>query len=143
MQDDNDKVKILTRDPDQIELEEKKRKLEALRTRKDKGSIVRSRAKLVEEGGKPTSYIFNLENRNFTSKIIPKIQKGNGDNITNQNDILFEVQSFYTDLYSYRDVNNMNLDHYLNGCEVPKLINSESERLGYITMDEASNTLKI
>ncbi|XP_060073898.1 cysteine-rich motor neuron 1 protein-like [Ylistrum balloti] len=62
---------------DVAEIDRKKRELEEIRVKKIKGSIVRSRAKWEEEGEKPTSYFFNLENRNFTSKIIPKVQLSN------------------------------------------------------------------
>ena len=64
-------------DVDIEELKEKKQELENLRLDKLKGNIIRSRVKWIEEGEKPTSYFLNLENRNFTSKIIPKVVKDN------------------------------------------------------------------
>ncbi|XP_060063939.1 glycoprotein 3-alpha-L-fucosyltransferase A-like [Ylistrum balloti] len=70
------------------EIEVKKRELENIRKLRMKGSVVRSRAQWIEEGEKPTSYFFGLENRNFTSKIIPKIQIDEGAIVTKQDEIL-------------------------------------------------------
>lgn len=36
------------------------------------GNLIRSRAKWINEGEKPTSYFLNLENKNFTNNVIPK-----------------------------------------------------------------------
>ena len=57
----------------------KQKELEALRTEKLKGNLLRSKAKWVMEGEKPSHYFCNLESRKFTNKIIPNIQKENGD----------------------------------------------------------------
>ena len=56
-------------------LETKKHELESLRNEKMKGKLVRSRAQWVDEGEKPTKYFFGLESKNYTSKIIPKVEK--------------------------------------------------------------------
>lgn len=53
-------------------LEEKKLKLERLRKEKLQGHIIRSRAKWVEEGEKPSKYFCSLESRNFLNKTIKK-----------------------------------------------------------------------
>ena len=42
----------------------------------------------------------NLECNNYTSKIIPKIQKQNGETITEQTNILAETKNFYQDLFN-------------------------------------------
>lgn len=39
------------------------------------GNLIRSRAKWLSEGEKPTSYFLNLENRNYVNKTIPKLIK--------------------------------------------------------------------
>ncbi|KAK3083672.1 hypothetical protein FSP39_001222 [Pinctada imbricata] len=54
------------------QLEEKKNELENLRKEKLKGSIIRSKAKWVEEGEKPSKYFCNMESRNFVNKTIKK-----------------------------------------------------------------------
>ena len=53
------------------------------------GSIIRFKARWINEGEKPTHYILNLENRHFTNKSIPKlINDDNFNEITNQKDNL-------------------------------------------------------
>jgi hypothetical protein len=49
-----------------------------------KGKLVRSRAQWVDEGEKPTKYFCGLESKNYTSKIIPKVEKDNGEIVTDQ-----------------------------------------------------------
>ena len=128
---------------DTEELESKKKELEDIRVCKIKGSIVRSRAKWIEEGEKPTNYFFSLENRNFVSKIIPRLEKENGDVITKQEDILEEVCSFYRDLYSHHAVNDVDLEYLLTDYEIPRLNESESDSLeGLVTINEAGFVLK-
>ena len=68
-------------------LESKKIELEQLRIKKLKGKIVRSRVQWIEEGEKPTNYFCGLESKNFMSKIIPKIERDDGEMLTDQNKI--------------------------------------------------------
>ena len=64
--EDNDNVDLNT-------LENMKKELESLRMQKIKGSIIRSKAKWMEEGEKPSNYFFNLENIDILpQKLFPK-----------------------------------------------------------------------
>ena len=130
-------------------LEQKKRELENIRQKRLKGSIIRSRARWVEEGEKPTRYFLNLENRNYVSKIIPKLEKENNITLTKQEDILEEVKSFYENLFKEENINYVNtvdhnnLEEWLRETNIPKLNQIESENLeGPITLIEAGKTLK-
>ena len=62
--------------------------------------MVRSRAKWIDEEGKPTNYFCGLESKNFASTIIPKVEKEDGTIINNQFEILNEDKSFYEKLYN-------------------------------------------
>ena len=137
-------------DPNLEFLEQKKKELEDIRIKRIKGCIIRSKARWLEEGEKPTRYFFNLENRNYTSKIIPKLQKENSTIITKQEEILEEAKSFNENLF---DVNNncsntseitcKKLDEWLGQNEIPKLNHIESQTLeGPITLSEAGKTLR-
>ena len=64
------------------QLKTKKHELEELRKEKLKGHYVRSRAKWIEEGKKPTKYFCNMELRKYISKLITKIELDNGEQIT-------------------------------------------------------------
>ena len=109
------------------EIKEKKGKLENLRKLKLQGNIERSRAKWVNEEEKPTKYFLHLEKRNFTNKIIPKVQKKTNEikKIVEQAEILQEVETFYKTLYTGTPQNienrNTELFDFLKVHDVPKL----------------------
>ena len=147
LHEDNLKVSIelleAETDPDHEKLDRLRKDLETIRVKKVKGSLIRSRAKWIEEGEKPSSYFLNLENRNFTSKIIPKIQADNGDIISKQEDVLSEVRLFYEKLYKFRETDNINLELHLENCNIPKLSDIDSDSLeGKITFEEAGKVLR-
>ena len=128
------------------ELDIKKQELENLRKEKIKGKIVRSRVKWVEEGEKPTKYFCGLESKNFVSKIIPKVEKDDGQIVKSQTDILKEIQNFYKSLYEKKNQeyggNIIDLDRELKNLNFQKLSSEEKLSLeGEITVSEASQTL--
>ena len=123
------------------QLEDKKNELEKFRKEKMHGKIVRSRIQWIEEGEKPTSYFCGLESKNFTSKIIPKVEKENGDIVTNQKEILKQVKIFDENLYKNRDVECFkpkDIENSLQNVNVRKLSLDEQDKLeGEISVDEA------
>ena len=50
--------------------------------------MLRSISRYEELGEKPTHYFFNLEKRNYTSKVIKKLINTEGEEFTNTADIL-------------------------------------------------------
>ena len=125
-------------------LNSKQRELEELRKEKLKGAFIRSRAKWVEEGEKPSKYFCHLESRNFTNKLIPKVEEDNGNVILDQQSILESTKQFYETLYSSRenDIEDIDLDVELDFPDIKKLTNEESKELeGEISLKEASKTL--
>lgn len=131
-------------------INEKKKDLENIRNHKVNGCMVRSRAKWINEGEKPSNYFLNLENRHFTNKIIPKVIIVENDvqrEIIKQEDILMEVENFYRNLYSSnRNINEKadgKISDILKDFSVPKLSDGEKKSIeGYITHKEASIILK-
>ena len=91
-------------------LNEKKLSLEKLRKEKMQGHLIRSRARWVEEGEKPTKYFCNLESRNFTNKTIKRITDKDNNIIYDQFEILKLVKSFYETLYASKDAELINID---------------------------------
>ena len=94
----------------------------------------------MKRGKKPTKYFCGLESKNFTSKIIPKIERDDGKTITKQFDILKETKVFYEELYKFREG---------NGCKVSGLerdlkdLNFNKLSLeGEINVNEASKVLQ-
>ena len=126
-------------------LNTKKNELENIRKERLKGAFIRSRAKWIEEGEKPSKYFCHLESRNFTNKLIPKIVESDGTVIKNQKEILEKTKSFYQSLYGSREdsITNIDLENELHFPNIPKLSQEESSAMeGEITLEEAGNTLK-
>ena len=90
--------------------------LENLREKKIKGSIVRSRASLIDNWEKPSKYFLNLEKRNHVNKKIPSLTDGDKE-IFDSAQILTLQRKFYADLYSSKNIvslENSKFSEYLN-----------------------------
>ena len=93
-------------------------------------------------GEKPTCYFFNLEERNYTSKVILKLVNTEGG-FTNTADILKCQTNFYKDLYKQCDhKDNIALQSVLGENE-SKLSDKDSQDLeGEILYSELASALK-
>ena len=91
-----------------IDLRSLQNELESLRQRKIRTLVLRSKVQYYEEGEKPTKFFCNIEKRNFSSKSILKLNF-KGQLMYYQKDILKEIRSFYSDLYSSKCSNSTNL----------------------------------
>ena len=78
-------------------------------TIKAKGSMIRSKAKLIEFNEKPTKYFFNTENANYKNKHIRKLVIDK-ETITCPDRILREERLFYNQLYSEQSLDDVS--HY-------------------------------
>lgn len=108
-----------------------KDELEKLRKEKLNGIMIRARVRWAEEGEKPTKYFCSLESRNYINKIIPCVCKEDGTIINKQDEILQEVKSFYSNLFSYQEMNqDINIEEILNNLNNhPKLSEEEKASL--------------
>ncbi|KAJ8035825.1 hypothetical protein HOLleu_19620 [Holothuria leucospilota] len=86
----------------QDDLENAREKLHMLYKNKLEGIIVRSRARWVEEGETNSKYFFNLEKRNRRLSTIYELLNKDGVLMNDASQILDEIRSFYTSLYSSR-----------------------------------------
>ena len=89
-------------------------------------------------------YFCNLENRNFTSKIIPRVINERNEEITEQNEILREVEKYYKTLFSQIDdeLYQCNLSDEMIGLNYDILDETDKISLeGKISYEEASKTL--
>ncbi len=126
-------------------LENTKKELEAIRRQELKGVILRSKANWIENGEKPSKYFCGLEKRNYINKTVTQVINHNGDQITDQKDILKEIKYFYNRLYRSRDdiLTYINLNKALKDFDDPKLQNKEAIQLdGEITYKEALEVFK-
>ena len=76
------------------ELQTKKKELEKLRKTKIAGHIIRARAQWLNEGERPTKFFCSLEKTQYTEKTIRKIEKSDGSIVSDQKQILNEVNQY-------------------------------------------------
>ena len=107
--------------------------------------MLRSRARWVEYGEKPTNYFVNLEKRNSINKSISHLQNSQGVSIRNQAQILEETLSFYTNLYESKDdkLNLEEFDQHLLRSDFPNLTEVKLWALeGRLSVGELLTVLK-
>ena len=93
-------------------LREQTLQLENLREKKIKGSMIRSRAALIDNWGKPSKYFLNLEMRNYVNKNIPSLKDEKDHEIFDSAEILLLQRNFYEDLYSSIETISINESKY-------------------------------
>ena len=62
------------------------------------GTILRSHCRYEDLGEKPSSYIFKLENRNYTDKVMSSLIDENNEELTDAKDILEFQKQYYKNL---------------------------------------------
>ncbi len=89
-------VELLENDTDDVRnnIEHRENELKILREEKVNGILIRAKAKWEVEGERNTKFFCNLENKNFTDKIIPKLMLENGQVIQDPKLILNEQKLF-------------------------------------------------
>ena len=105
--------------------------------------MLRSRSRYEDLGEKPTYYVFKLENKNYTSKVISRLVDNEGNEYKNTKEILNCQKNFYTNLYfTHNVVDDEPLESKI-GVNSNKLENKEAEKLeGEILYTELGKTLK-
>lgn len=103
------------------------------------GTIIRSRARWVEQGEKSTSYFLNLEKRNKCNNTIYEIKGTDGVSYTDGITILNEIKGFYEKLYTseHSSPNIIFSDLPRNGLCREDSISCD----GILTIDECYNSL--
>lgn len=107
--------------------------------------MIRSRARWIEEGEKPSKYFCNLESRNYLNKTIKKIELEGTGTIYEQTEILDEVKIYYETLYKSADSSlvNINLEEMFLNSNNPKMDTNTSKGLEKdIEEREVLNVLK-
>ena len=99
--------------------------------------------KWIEQGEKPTKYFFNLEKRNYNRKVIRSLKKPDGESITDELEILKEIELYYRNLYSSAvDRRNDLFEEFVGDLAIPKLEDTVRDELeGEITLKECQDIL--
>ena len=127
------------------ELAELNTQQEEIRKYELDGLLLRSKARWIEHGEKPTKYFCNLEKRNYINKTVTKLIDNNGRELKNQADILNEIKHFYDELYTSRDhvLEDVDLHNLLHDYEIPILSNEDRNMLDKdITKSDVLESLK-
>ena len=124
-------------------LETKKAKLHDIQKDKIEGMMLRSRSRYEDLGEKPTRYFFELEKRNYTSKVIHKLVNEEGEEFTKTADILKCQTDFYKNLYRKVNIEENISIYSVLGENENKLSDTESKSLeGEIKYSELGLALK-
>lgn len=116
------------------EIESVQHQIDSMLQQKVYGTIIRSKAQILDNNEKPTGYFLRKEQARAHAKTISKLTTENGD-ITDSKGILSECRSFYSDLYAEKHVDNDLIEYFLS--DVPQLEEKDKDLCdGCITYDE-------
>ena len=95
------------------------------------GLIVRSRIRWAEHGERSSKYFCNLEKRSNEKKNIHILKNESGSIISDQHDIIKELQSFYQSLYTSKSTpnNKNNVTSFLNELDLPHICEDSKAKL--------------
>ena len=128
--------------PDEEEIERVKQQINTHYKRECDGAKVRSRVTHFEESESNSSYFLNLEKRNGRRKCISSIKIGNRIE-TDIDRISKHVAKSFSNLYTSRCPDPIDIDAYLSGINHPRLSdNDASECEEPISLTELTKALK-
>ena len=120
-----------------------KKELEVIYEHKGPAAIFKSKCRWIEQGERPTKYFFNLEKRNYNKKVIAEIETENGEYITDENQILSEIETYYHNLYSSQSTATLSeFRQFTQNIDIPLLtedIRAKLERR--LTYEECKTAL--
>ena len=114
-------------------------------TYRTKGAILRSKVRWHEDGERNTKYLYALEKRNYTNKVITRLNIAENVYTEDQFNILDKEKCFYESLYKSKNIDAEKLKNspFFNPENITPL--NEDERLsceGQTTSEECYNALK-
>ena len=97
-----------------------------------KGVTIRSRVNWLSSGVKPSKYFCKLEKQNFLEKTIKRLTNKQGEIISDQKQILEEIEIFYDNLFESKDnleLNENDIETLTRNLHIPKLEKNDKEKL--------------
>ena len=95
--------------------------MEFLRNEKLNGVLVRSRANWLKNGEKPSKYLYSLERKNYVEKTIKQLKTDNDSITTDQKEILKEIQTYYSNLFKSRNIDETPISSIIDDKNIRKL----------------------
>jgi exonuclease III len=113
---------------------------ETLRTR---GTMIRSKARWIEDGEKNSKYFMSLEKYNQELKSIRTLVDINGEEIRGEKNVLNYIRSYYMDIYDVKDDVYKDTKDYVDYKVNQSLNNTDNLLLDkYFTVTEISDAVK-
>ena len=130
--EDRQKIHRLEKELDNIETgnsgdinmnrkKEIERELDTLFENKSKGAQIRSKAKYIVDGEKNTNFFLSLEKKHQANNTIRELKTSRGNKIIENGDILNAMCDFYSNLYETKNIDDADIDDYLNSTNTPIL----------------------
>ena len=91
-----------------------------LLAQKHRGSVIRSRARCLDEGEKSSRYFLRLERAHARSKLITELRVG-GAVLTQPAELIEACRTFYSELYTEQPVQEAAIDFFLTDTNLPRL----------------------
>ena len=104
----------IQKNEDQIKINNIEAEIEEIERHHQKGAMIRSRTKLIENEEKPTKFFYTAEKQNQNKKNITKLKNKNGELKTEDKEILKIAKDFYSDLYKKAQINEQEQENFLN-----------------------------
>ena len=102
--------------------EDLKKELQQIYENKGEAAKCKSKCLWVEKGDHPTKYFFNLEERNYSRRVISELELEEGEIIMDEKQILLEIENYLRNLYSSKtDVSEGQFSFYVEQLELPRL----------------------
>ena len=93
--------------------EEVKHEIESKEREMEEGNRIRAKIDKFNNNEQPTKYFFKQEKKSGETKQINTLINGNNDTLEQKNDILKEIENFYTELYKTENFNAKQAVEYL------------------------------
>ena len=104
----------LQKNKDQIKINNIESEIEEIERHHQKGAMIRSKTKLIENEEKPTKFFYAAEKQNQNKKSITKLKYKNGELKTEDEEILKIAKEFHSELYKNAKINEQEQENFLN-----------------------------
>ena len=102
----------IQKNKDQIKINTTEAEIEEMESHHHKGTMVRSRTKLIENEERPTKFFYAAEKQNQNKKTITKLKNKNGELKTKDEEILKVAQEFCCNRYK-KAVNEQEQENFI------------------------------
>ena len=102
-----------------------------------------SRANWLKKGEKPSKYLRSLERKNYVEKTIKQLKTDNDSFTTHQREILKEIQTYYSNLFKSRNIDETPISSIIDDKNIRILDDNTSKQLERkLTAEEISYAIK-